>query len=314
MRRLLGPALFLAAGFLLAVPPRSDGREGPTGPDVPAHQDREAAADRKEIRVAAGETRSSAINAFNARLEINGKLDESVFLLGGSLRLEGEVTGDVICIAAQVDIGEQAVIGRDLIVIGGQLRKAEPSRVGGEVYNIRTREDLKKIARSLLPFIPELQGVTFFKVIKIFFWLVLSLLALAVFPTALGQAASTLAEAPLAHLWRGVLTLLAFLLLLFVFLLLSFVLIGIPLLIVLMATYFLLLVFGRAAVFYFIGERISRSLKLKANAMRFIVLGIALYALLKFVPYAGALLLVLIDLFALGVGVGYFLRRRKAET
>jgi len=273
-----------------------------------------AAREAKEIRVAAGETRSSAINAFNTRLEISGKVDESVFLLGGSLRLEGEVTGDVICIAARVDIGGQAVIGRDLIVIGGQLRKAEPSRVGGEVYNIRTREDLKKIARSLLPFLPDSQGFTFFKVIKIFFWLILSLLALAIFPTAVGQAASALAEAPLAHLWRGILALLAFLLLLFAFLLLSFVLIGIPLLIVLMAAYFLLLIFGRTAVFYFIGERISRSLRLKASALSFIILGIALYALLKFVPYAGPLLLVLMDLFALGIGASTILRRKKSLT
>jgi hypothetical protein len=297
MRRLLGPALFLAAGFLLAVPPRSDGRE---------------AAAAREIRVAAGETRAAAINSLNARVDIRGRLEESVFLLGGSLRLEGEVTGDVICIASQVEIGERAVIGRDLIVIGGVLRRADSSRIGGGVYRVRTREDLKKIARSLLPFLPESQGLTFFKVVKIFFWLILTLLALALFPAAVGQAAASLARAPLAHLGRGLLTLLAVLLLLLGFLLLSFVLIGIPLLIVLMAAYFLLLIFGRTAVFYLIGDRISRLLGLGAGAVTFVVLGVAAYALLKFIPLAGALLLAVIDLFALGAATGAVLRRRKA--
>jgi len=289
MRRHLGLILILVAPGLLLV-----------------------AAESREITVPAGQTRSSAVNAFNAHLAIHGKVDESVFLLGGSLRLEGEVTGDVICIASRVEIGGAAVVGRDLIVIGGSLRRAESSRVSGEVYNIRTQEDMKKIASSLLPFLPEQGGMTFFKVIKIFFWLILSLLALAIFPAAIGQAAAMLPEAPLRHLGRGLLALLAFLLLLLAFLLLSFVLIGIPLLIVLMAAYFLLLIFGRTAVFFFLGDRVTHGLKLRAAPAFSVVLGITIYMLLKFVPSAGALLLIVMDLFAIGIGVGFFLRRRKA--
>jgi len=270
-----------------------------------------AAAD-KEIRVAAGETRAQAVNAFQSRLVIAGKLAESVFLVGGSLRLDGEVTGDVICIAARVEIGANAVIGRDLIVIGGSLAKSDQARIAGELYNIRTHEDLKRIAGSVLPFLPESGGMTFFKVVKAFFWLILCLLALAVFPAAIAQAAAMAAREPLRHLGRGLLAMLLFLLLLLAFLLLSFVLIGIPLLIVLMAAFFLLLIFGRAAVFYFVGERCSRFLRLKANPAFFIVLGLALYTLLKFLPYVGGFLVVIIDLFVLGVAVGFFLKRRKA--
>jgi hypothetical protein len=271
-----------------------------------------SAAEKKEITVARGETRVTAINAFNARLAIHGKVEESVFLLGGSLSLDGEVTGDVICIASRVEIGATARIGRDLIVIGGSLDKAEQGRVSGQQYHIRTRDDLKKIAGSLLPFLPESGGLNFFKVIKIFFWLVLSLLALAVFPLPVAKAAAMLPEAPLRHLGRGLLALLLFLLLLLGFLLLSFVLIGIPLLIVLMAAYFLLLIFGRAAVFYFIGERACCWLRVHAGPALFIVLGVAAYTVVKFIPYLGGALLVLMDLFAVGVGVGFFMRRRKS--
>ena len=121
-----------------------------------------------------------------------------------------------------------------------------------------------------------------------------------------------LRQSPLRQLGRGLLTLLAFLLLLLCFLLLSFVLIGIPLLIALMAAYFLLLIFGRAAVLYFIGERLAGVLKLRANATLFIFLGTAVYALLKFTPLAGVWLLLILDLFSLGVGASYILRRRKA--
>ena len=270
------------------------------------------AAGKKEITVARGETHARAINAFRARLDIQGKVAESVFLLGGSLRLDGEVTGDVICIAARVEIGPTALIGRDLIVIGGSLDQADPGRVSGETYNIRTRDDLKKIAGSLLPFLPETQGLTFFKVIKIFFWLILSLLALAVFPAAIVQVAASIPAAPLRHVGRGLLAMLFFLLLLFAFLLLSFVLIGIPLLIVLMAAYFLALILGRAAVFYFLGDRACRGLRLQASPAMFIVLGVAAFTLLKFVPVIGGVLLFLLDLLAVGIAVGFLVRRRKA--
>ncbi len=271
-----------------------------------------AADDKKEITVAAGETRSSAINAFNTRLDVRGKVDESVFLLGGSFRLEGEVTGDVICIAADVEIAGSSVIGCDLIVIGGRLRKADSSRIGGRVYDVRSREGMRRVAASVMPLVPEGGGMTFFKVVKIFFWLILSLLALAVFPVPVAQAAAMLPREPLRHAGRGLLTLLLFVLLMLVFLLLSFVLIGIPLLVVLLAAFFLLLIFGRAAVFYYLGERLCRFFKLKTGPALFIVLGIAVYTLFKFIPYVGGALLVIIDLFAVGIGVGFFLRRRKS--
>ncbi|TFG73807.1 MAG: hypothetical protein E4H23_13000, partial [Chrysiogenales bacterium] len=101
-----------------------------------------SAADGKEIKVAAGEIRTTAINAFNTSLRIQGKIDESIFLVGGTLILDGEVSGDVICIASKVAIGENAVIGLDLIVIGGNLEKAERSKIGGQLYHVRTQKDL----------------------------------------------------------------------------------------------------------------------------------------------------------------------------
>ena len=271
-----------------------------------------SAADGKEIKVAAGEIRTTAINAFNTSLRIQGKIDESIFLVGGTLILDGEVSGDVICIASKVAIGENAVIGLDLIVIGGNLEKAERSKIGGQLYHVRTQKDLKKIAGSMLPFLPESGGLTFFKISKIFFWLILTLLTLLILPAAIGRAAVMLGEAPLRHLLRGLITLLAFALLLLSFLLMSIVLIGIPLLIMLIAAYFLLLIFGRAVVFYFIGARIAAAMKLKVGAPIFIVLGVAIYTLLKFLPFPAALLLIVMDIFAIGSGVSFILRRRKS--
>lgn len=271
------------------------------------------AAQERQIAVAAGETRSTPINALRAQVDIRGRLDESVFLLGGRLRLEGQVSGDVICIGAKVEIAPQAEIGRDLIVIGGSLRRDPAGRVGGRVYDVRSRRDMRQVAASVLPFLPESGGMTFFKIVKIFFWLLLALLTLAVFPAQVAQASALLARGPLRHLLRGFLAQLALLALLFLFLLLSFVLIGIPLLVVLMAAFFLLMIFGRTALFHFLGGQAAGALKLPASPVLFIVLGVAIYTLLKFVPYAGAAALFVLDLLAIGVATGFFIRRRKAN-
>jgi len=266
------------------------------------------------ILVPPGTTRAGSINAFGSDLVIGGKVAEGIFLVGGSLLLSGEVAGDVICIGSRVDIRDGAVIGRDLIVIGSRLDKAPGCRINGEFYYIRTREDLKKIARTVLPFLPGSGGLTFFKISKIFFWFILVMLTLLLLPAQVNRAAGMLNKSPLHYGAFGLLAMAAFFLLLLIFIVLSLVLIGIPLLLVLIALYFLLLIFGRAVVFYAIGERIAAVLKCNDNGILFMTLGTAVYALLKFIPWLGALLLVVMDIAAIGIGVGFFLKRRKSAV
>jgi hypothetical protein len=194
------------------------------------------------------------------------------------------------------------------------LRREGTSRVGGRVYEVRSREDLKQVAASVLPFISDSGGMTFFRIIKIFFWLVLSLMTLAVFPLQVAQASAMLFHQPLHHAARGLAALLIFLPLMAFFLLLSFVLIGIPLMIVLLAAYVLLLIFGRTVVFYSIGASSAGALRLGANPALFIVIGAAAYALFKFIPYVGWIIVLTLDLFAVGIAAGYIMRRRKTAV
>jgi len=270
-----------------------------------------AVKNNKNILVAPGTTHSGSINAFKSSLDIGGKVEDAVFLVGGRLQLSGEIRGDVICLGAHVDIKDGAVIGRDLIVIGGRLDKAPGCKIKGDFYYIRTKEDLKKITRTLLPFIPESGDLTFFKISKIFFWFILVMLTLLLLPVQVNQAAAMLKKSTLRYMAFGLLTMLIFILLLLIFIILCLVLIGIPLLLALLALYSLVLIFGRAVVFYFIGSKIASVLKLKDNAIFFIILGTLVYALFKFIPRFGVPLLIIMDIFAIGSSVGYCLERRK---
>jgi hypothetical protein len=273
-----------------------------------------AAKSSKSIQVAPGTTHAGSINAFNASLDIGGKVDDAVFMIGGHLKLSGEISGDVICLGSQVEINNGAVIGRDLIVIGGHLDKAPGCKINGEFYYVRTKEDLKKITRTVLPFLPGSGGLTFFKISKIFFWFILVMLALLLLPVQVNLAATMLKKSPPRTLALGSLALLIFILLLLIFIILCLVLIGIPLLLILIAAYFLVLIFGRTVVFYFIGSKIASFLKFKGNAVTFVIMGTAIYALLKFIPWLGAPLLIILDIFAIGSGVGFFLDRRRTAA
>lgn len=273
-----------------------------------------AAKSNKTILVAPGTTRAGSINAFKSSLDIGGKVEDSIFLVSGRLQLSGEISGDVICLGSQVDIKDGAVIGRDLIVIGGRLDKAPGCKINGEFYYIRTKEDLKKITSTLLPFLPASGGLTFFKISKIFFWFILVMLTLLLLPLQVNQAAGMLKKSPLRYGAFGLLTLFIFILLLLIFIILSLVLIGIPLLLALLALYFLVLIFGRTVVFYFIGSKIASVLKFKGNAIFFLILGTVIYALLKFVPWFGVPLSIIMDIFAFGIGSGFWLRRKKSLT
>jgi hypothetical protein len=271
-----------------------------------------AAGNNKDILVPLAATQSGNINAYNSFLDIAGKVDGAVFLVGGRLRLSGAISGDVICLGSQVDIQDKAVISRDLIVIGGRVNKAPGCMINGGFYYIRSREDLKKISRTLLPFLPASGGLSFFRISKIFFWFILALLTLAVLPLPVSRAAELLKKSPLRCGAYGLLALLIFILALLIFIILSLVLIGIPLLFALLALYFLLLIFGRTVVFYFIGAQLASFLKLKDNAILFVVLGTAVYALLKLLPWFGAPLLIGLDIFAMGIGSGFWLLRKKS--
>jgi hypothetical protein len=85
-------------------------------------------------RVAAGETRASQVLLASGELavEAGGVLDGSIVLVEGSARLDGRVSGDVIMLGGQLDIGPQAELAGDLRHGGGSLRRDPNARLEGD--------------------------------------------------------------------------------------------------------------------------------------------------------------------------------------
>jgi hypothetical protein len=261
--------------------------------------------------IPAGSEATKDITAVNGQVEVAGHARESVVLFGGRLKLTGTVDKDVICVGSDIFIGESAIIGQDLIVIGGTLNKSDDCKIHGKSIYLRTREDMLAFLQEMLPFLPSAGGMSLIRGMKIVLFLILSLLVLAIVQNHVRQAL-TMFEGRIAKFTViGLIGLVIFLMMLIFATILSFFLIGIPILLLLIAFYFLTLIFGRTVLLYSLGRRLARALSIKNLLPSYCILvGILIYAALKFVPFAGPLILIGLDVVSIGIGTGYLFRKK----
>lgn len=95
-----------------------------------------------------GTTRVIGAYDLEAGLEVGG----TVAVLNGPANVSGRITGDLVAINADVRLEAGAEIGGDLIVVGGIVRRAEGSRVAGEV---RTQAELLRYTMEGDRIIPD---------------------------------------------------------------------------------------------------------------------------------------------------------------
>lgn len=264
---------------------------------------------KKNIDVPREQTFKDNIISFGGDVRIDGLFEHSLILIGGTVELQGQVGEDIICIASTVTMGPNALVRGDLYVIGGSLERETGSRVMGEFTYFRF--DLKKIETTLIPLLSDGSTLAFFKTLKIIFWFIICLVLFAVVPHKIQLADDIFERTPLKVGLVGIVSIFSFIFLLFVSIILSFVLIGIPLLFILSVGYFVIFVFGRTVFFYYIGGKIAAGLKLN-NVMPslFILFGVIFYGLLKFVPLVGPIILIVVNIFEVGIGVTYLLRNK----
>ena len=263
----------------------------------------------KNLSVSTQDSYPDSVMSWGGTVDIDGTLKGSLILFGGRLELDGIVEEDVICVSSSIRLGEKSLIKGDLFVIGGQLDRHPQSTINREFFHFKF--DLKKIESALIPLFSDSQSVTFFKVIKIILWLIITLLVFALVPKKIDHAREIFETNILKMGALGILSFLTFIFLLIAFFIMSLIIIGIPLLFLLVLLYFVINIFGRTVIFYFIGIKSSELLKLKnIPPAIFIVLGVVVYSVLKFIPFVGPIILILMNLVEVGISVGYFFRKK----
>jgi hypothetical protein len=282
-KRSLALAL-LALGALAALAPQA----------APASAQAEVSS-RKDIHVAPGATQDK-IFSLGGHVLIEGTVREDVFVVGGSITISGEVGQSVVGIGSHVVVRSTARIGEDLAALGGTLEKEPGCAVGGDTIYFQTRElgdklfgDGDGIFQGLfsLKLIPVIVVI---KLVIIFLWLIAAVIGAAIFPKPIVFAAGEIRKSFWPALGTGIVAIIVFTMLVVMAALLSFILIGIPIALALGVAGFIVKVFGRLAVFYFLGEGLLRALGSKRiGVMGAVIFGLFVFSLATFVPVLGFL-------------------------
>jgi hypothetical protein len=59
-----------------------------------------------------------------------------VVVIGGSAHIDGEITGDLVVVGGAAELGPNAVVGHEVTVVGGTLRRADSAQVVGSVNEV----------------------------------------------------------------------------------------------------------------------------------------------------------------------------------
>jgi hypothetical protein len=248
---------------------------------------------KKDIHVAPGETQDK-IFSLGGDVLIEGKVRDDVMVIGGSITISGEATQSVVGIGSRIIVKSTAVIGKDLAALGGTLEKEPGCTVGGDTLYFQTAEIGDKIFKddllsgvfsmSLIPIIVAI------KLVIIILWLMAAFLGAALFPKPLAFASGEVRKSFWPAFGVGILATIAFSGLVLFAALLSIVLIGIPILIALVVAGFIIKVFGRLVVFYFLGDSLLRALgSRKISALGAVLAGLFLFSFIGFIPVLGFL-------------------------
>lgn len=267
----------------------------------------------RDVSIAERETVSKNVLAWKGNVVIQGTLEESLFLIGGSARISGIVKKDVIGFSADIELEPGSVILGELLLIGGKLNRGEGVRVEGG--HLHFRYDLKRLRSSLHPIFSESRSLGFFRAAKIIVWFIITLLTFVLFPRVVMHAEGILA----ARTWRmgitGLGALVVFITATLLCLFLSFILIGIPLLFLLILAWFAVLVLGRTVVFFAIGRRMMQHAGYAGSSVPLALLtATVVFGLLSFVPVAGTIVLLLLNLVEIGTGTAYLMRRLRRHA
>jgi hypothetical protein len=273
----------------------------------PAVADQTQAGAKQDITVSAGETQDKVFS-LGGNVVIEGNVREDVMVIGGSITVSGEVGQSVVGIGSHIVIRSTAKIGEDLAALGGTLEKEPGCSVAGDTVYFQTRELGDRLFKDgllegalSLSIIPIIVVV---KLVVIFLWLLVAVICAALFPKPIAFAAGEIR----AHFWpalgTGLAAILVFTMCVVFAALLSFILIGIPIALALGVAGFIIKVFGRLAVFYFLGASVLGGYRSRTvSAMGAVLMGLLLFSLAGFVPVLGFLFTLVMNAVGWGIAI-----------
>jgi hypothetical protein len=93
---------------------------------------------RRRARGAFESEKGDRVSIFSGDIEVaeGERVDGDAVAIGGSVRVNGDVRGEVVSVGGHITLGPHASVGKNVVVVGGTLRRDPQARVDGRVQQI----------------------------------------------------------------------------------------------------------------------------------------------------------------------------------
>jgi hypothetical protein len=266
------PALLTVA--LLPVPP------------AVADVERESPA----LHLEAGSVARHQIVAVGRDVAVEGSALAGVTALDGDARIVGEVAGDVVVVGGDVELAASGVVRGDVYVVGGELRAGSGSRIEGRsvAYPSVSRAWMTLLegpSLGLSAFSPQVLAA---KLALAAAWLALTLLLFAVGGRGVTTTSDEVRLEPWACFTAGLVAVLAVTTSALLLSALLPSLVAVPLLALVVFAATIAKLWGMVAVFHALGAALPFGRgRRRPLALHAAVVGLAVLAAIKLVPYFG---------------------------
>ena len=231
--------------------------------------------------------------------------------VGGSVTVNGKVRDSAVAVGGSVILGPDAVIGKDVVSIGGAVEQAQGSKIHGDVVELNIPG-----VSSLIPFFLEDTSSSWFwtfKIVSLLGFLALALLLVALMPRPFDLITDNVQQNFGKVILWAVLGLVVLVPLAF-FLLISVV--GIPLIALEVFLAGIAFLVGYIAIAQLIGDKIAALMKRPALSVIWLtVMGLLALWLIGWVPFLGSLIKAAVIVLGFGgVLVTLFTSRKRVQV
>ena len=293
--KLLLPLLFLLAAPAAAAQPGDAGR-------------REAA-----LRIEQGSVAHQLVGV-GRDVIVEGEALEDVAALDGSVEVSGSVTGDVVVLRGNARLASTARVGGDVFVVGGTIRAAHGAQIGGRMVSYPNASNawltLLEGPTIGLGFASRL--VMGAKLALLAAWAALLLLFFAASGRQVLETAGGVQREPFRSFFVGLTGIISLVLTGLFFSAFARGVVGVPLLVLVVLLAMVLKLWGMVAVFYALGDWISRHLlRRRFRPLNAATIGLLVLGAVKFLPWFGVLAWTTATLIGVGAALSTKFGRRE---
>jgi hypothetical protein len=257
------------------------------GPPARGHR---PARSEPALRLEAGSVSSQQLVGVGRDVIVQGQALADVAALDGSVEVSGQVTGDVVVMRGDVRLTPTARVGGDIFVVGGSVHAAPGAHTGGRMVSYPTASNawmtLLEGPSLGLGFASRL--VVGAKLALMASWAALLLLFFAASGRQLLETADGVRREPFRSFFVGLTGVVSLVLTGLFFSAFARGLIGVPLLILVVILALVLKLWGMVAVFYALGDWVSRHLlRRRFRPLNAATVGLLVLGAVKFLPWFG---------------------------